>query len=131
MQEDADCDAGIAVGTLYLYFKNKDELVVALAPETSSIATTARRRRFWNPRIPPTRSRAHAFLRYCARGDHRTALCQRRTHPRCAVRDARIARDEGMIIPGYIKEILAQGVSGGLFDVADIDRDARRSSFTL
>lgn len=124
MQEIAD-DAGIAVGTLYLYFKNKDDLVVACAGDF--IARHHREAKEIRESSASADEKLRAYMTARFRASEET-----RTGSRHAVELTRAvlrvmpdrARDEGMIMFGYLKEILQAGVDEGTFEIADIERDA-------
>jgi AcrR family transcriptional regulator len=124
MQEIA-ADAGLAVGTLYLYFKNKDDLVAACAEEY----------------VHRHRRRAEAILRSALPPDQKLRryvvdrfrqAAQTRTSSRHAAEITRAVLrvkpdridEEGRMIWQTTSEILAAGVEQGVFHIARPADDA-------
>jgi AcrR family transcriptional regulator len=123
MQEIAR-DAGVAVGTLYLYFKDKDELLLAGADDyvtrhrrqveailASNAPAADKLRRYVLDRFRATRAggyrRADDLLREVLR-----------VHPE---RQA----EEGRMMTGYFSRILRLGIESGELYADDPERDAR------
>jgi AcrR family transcriptional regulator len=126
MQEIAR-DAGVAVGTLYLYFKNKDDLLVAGTEEY-----VIRHRRQAEAILASDTSAADKLRRYVldrfrasqatrAGGYHPAAeLLQEvlRVRPERRV-------EEGRMMAEYFVRILRLGMEAGEFYTGDPERDAR------
>lgn len=124
MQEIAR-DAKVAVGTLYLYFKNKSELVAAGAEEFVAKHRAAAEALLGSD-LP-----ADQMLREYVRSRFRVAA-EIRTSSRHAAELARAVlrvrpdrlRDEGMIMWEYMTRILERGVAEGRWSIADPKGDA-------
>ncbi len=125
MQEIAQ-DAGIAVGTLYLYFSNKDELVVACAEEF------AERHREEIAAILASRHSAEEKLRKYVVARFRQAK-EIRGNSRYAVEIARAVfrvkpdrlEEEGLLMWDAITKILKLGVERRVFKIANPAVDAK------
>ncbi len=125
MQEIA-ADAGVAVGTLYLYFHNKDDLVVACAE------TFIERHRRQAAAILASDVPADEKLRQYVVARFREADDVRTSSPHAAeieravlrVKPDRI-RDEGMMMWQTVCEILKIGVQRRVFSIANVEQDAK------
>ena len=126
MQEIAR-DAGVAVGTLYLYFKDKDDLLVACTDEYVS-----RHRRQAEANLARDASAADKLRRYVldrfgasqatrAGGDRHAAELQREV---LRVRPER-RLEEGRMMAEYFVRILRLGMETGELHSDDPERDAR------
>ena len=126
MQEVAR-DAGVAVGTLYLYFKDKDDLLVACTDEYVS-----RHRRQAEAILACDASAAGKLRRYIldrfrasqatrAGGDRHAAELQREV---LRVRPER-RLEEGRMMAEYFVRILRLGMETGELNSDDPERDAR------
>ena len=126
MQEIAR-DAGVAVGTLYLYFKDKDDLLVACTDEYVS-----RHRRQAEAILACDASAADKLRRYVldrfrasqatrAGGDRHAAELQREV---LRVRPER-RLEEGRMMAEYFVRILRLGIETGELISDDPERDAR------
>jgi AcrR family transcriptional regulator len=125
MQEIAQ-DAGVAVGTLYLYFKNKDDLVVACTVDfverhlreaeailTSQMPADQKLRRYITGRF-----RAAEEIRTGSRHAAELTRAVLRLKPDRLEEEARIMWET-------VAEILRQGVANGAFRVTSIEDDAK------
>ncbi|MBI3837736.1 MAG: TetR/AcrR family transcriptional regulator [Planctomycetia bacterium] len=125
MQEIAQ-DAGIAVGTLYLYFSNKDELVVACAEEF------VEHHRAEVEAILALRCPADEKLRKYVAARFRQAR-DIRSNSRHAVEIARAVlrvkpdrlEEEGLLMWDAISKILKLGVEQRVFTIANPADDAK------
>jgi AcrR family transcriptional regulator len=131
MQEIAE-DAGVAVGTLYLYFSNKDALVAACAEEFA-----ARHRRQADEILasglgPAEKLRAYVVERFRQSEETRTASphAAEITKAVLRVKPDRI-REEGAMMIEVIQQILTDGNRQGVFEVAQPQRDAKVFLFSL
>jgi AcrR family transcriptional regulator len=126
MQEIAR-DAGVAVGTLYLYFRDKDDLLVAGTEEY-----VTRHRRQAEAILASDASAADKLRRYVL--DRFRASTSTRTGNKPHVvelwREVLRVRperrlEEGQMMIDYFARILRQGVAGGELSCADPEQDAR------
>lgn len=125
MQEIAH-DAGVAVGTLYLYFSNKDDLIVACA------AGYVERHLQEAQAILASDLPADDMLRQYILGRFRHAK-ETRTASRHAAEIARAVlrvkpdriAEESQLMWQFIVELLQRGTRQGLFAVAEPQEDAK------
>ena len=126
MQEIAR-DAGVAVGTLYLYFKDKDDLLVACTEEY-----VTRHRRQAEAILASDASAADKLRRYVldrfrasqatrAGGDRHAAELQREV---LRVRPERRLEEGRMMAEAFVR-ILRMGMETGELNSDDPERDAR------
>ncbi len=131
MQEIAH-DAGVAVGTLYLYFQNKDELIVACAE------SYAARHQQHAAEILASDAPADEKLRDYLVARFRQAE-ETRTGSRHAVEITRAvlrvkpdrAREEGMMMWEVTTKILVEGVKQKLFRLAEPAEEAKVFMYSL
>jgi AcrR family transcriptional regulator len=131
MQEIAR-DAGVAVGTLYLYFKDKDDLLVACTEEY-----IVRHRRQAEAILASDASAADKLRRYVLdrfRASQATRIGYR--HAAELMREVLRVRperrlDEGRMMADYFVRILRLGVETGELHTDDPERDARVLLFSL
>jgi AcrR family transcriptional regulator len=125
MQEIAR-DAGVAVGTLYLYFQNKDDLLVACTEEY-----IARHRRQAEAILASVAPAADKLWRYIV-DRFRAAAATRAGYRHAAELTREVLRvrpdrrlDEGRMMAEYLVRILRLGVETGELHSDDPERDAR------
>jgi AcrR family transcriptional regulator len=131
MQEIAT-DAGVAVGTLYLYFSNKDDLVVACALEYAKAHRHSAEKIL--SKMAPADRKLRAYLVDRFRRSEQTRTSSRHaaeiTRAVLRVQPDRV-REEGLIMYDAIVEILKQGVAAGQFRVANPEEDAKVLLFSI
>jgi AcrR family transcriptional regulator len=119
-------DAEIAVGTLYLYFRDKDELVVACAEDFAARHRRQAEEILASDASPDEKLRQYLVTRYREAEETRTSS-------RHAVELAREVlrlkpdriQEEGMIMWETIVQILKIGNSQRMFQIAEPEADAR------
>jgi AcrR family transcriptional regulator len=131
MQEIAE-DAGVAVGTLYLYFSNKDALVAACAEEFAARHQRQAEEILASKRKPDEKLRAYVAARFRQSEETRTASphAAEITKAVLRVKPERI-REEGAMMMEVIGRILAEGSEQGIFQVADAERDLKVFLYSL
>lgn len=131
MQEIAQ-DAGMAVGTLYLYFSNKDALVVACAEEYAA-RHRQRAEEILASELPPDEKlRVYILDRFRQAEETRTSSRHAAEITRAVLRvkPDRI-REEGEMILAVTLRILREGIAAGMFRVADPERDVKVFLYSL
>ncbi len=125
MQEVAR-DAGVAVGTLYLYFKDKDDLLAAVTEEY-----VTRHRRQAEAILASDAPAADKLRRYVLdrfRASRATRAGGHRPAGELLREVLRLRPDrqleEGRMMAGYFARILRQGVETGELHTDDPERDA-------
>ena len=131
MQEIAE-DAGMAVGTLYLYFSNKDALVAACVEEFAARHQTQADGILSSGLKPDEKLRAYVVARFQLSEETRTASphAAEITKAVLRVKPNRI-REEGAMMLGVVGRILAEGNQQGIFRVVDPERDAKVFLYSL
>jgi AcrR family transcriptional regulator len=131
MQEIA-ADAGVAVGTLYLYFKDKDNLLVACTEEY-----IARHRRHAEAIAASDASAGEKIRRY-AMDRFRAAEATRTGYRQAAELTREVLRvrpdrrlNEGRMMAEYFVRFLSLGIDAGELYSDDPERDARVLLFSL
>jgi AcrR family transcriptional regulator len=125
MQEIAT-DAGVAVGTLYLYFSNKDDLIVACAERFAG------RHRQEADRIlassQPVDRKLRTYIRDRFRQSEETRTSSRHaaeiTRAVLRVKPDRII-EESQMMQDVVVQLLTAGTTAGLFHITDVPRDMK------
>ncbi len=125
MQEIA-ADAGVAVGTLYLYFKNKDDLMVACAGEFVERHRREMAEVLACKASPPEKLRRYVVGRFRAAEETRTATRHAVELTRAVLRlkPDRLV-EEGQMMFDTVVRILREGVQRRIFRVASVEDDAK------
>jgi TetR/AcrR family fatty acid metabolism transcriptional regulator len=131
MQEIAE-DAGMAVGTLYLYFRNKDALVAACAEEFAARHQRQAEEILASNLAPDEKLRAYVIARFRQSEETRTASphAAEITKAVLRVKPDRI-REEGAMMLDVVGRILSEGIEQEIFQVADPARDAKVFLYSL
>ncbi|MGD9723802.1 MAG: TetR/AcrR family transcriptional regulator [Pirellulales bacterium] len=125
MQEIAQ-DAQVAVGTLYLYFKNKDDLIVACVAEYVERHRQAIADILAADLPADEKLRRYIVGRYRAADEIRTGSRHAAELTRAALRlQPDRAEEEGLMIWDTTVQILRQGVATGLLQSDTLEADAR------
>jgi len=125
MQEVAG-DAGLAVGTLYLYFKNKDDLVVACADEFADWHREESEKILRSKASPDQKLRKYILSRYqvCKEVGTGSKHASELAREVIRLKPGRLA-DEAEIMQKTIRACIEEGARIGMFHSRDIDRDAQ------
>jgi AcrR family transcriptional regulator len=125
MQEIAR-DAGVAVGTLYLYFKDKDDLLVAGTQEY-----VTRHRRQAEAILASDASAADKLRRYVLDRFRASQATRAGGHPHAGELLREVLRvhperqvEEGRMMEEYFVRLLRLGIEAGEFRTDDPERDA-------
>ena len=131
MQEIAQ-DAGMAVGTLYLYFANKDALVAACAEKYAQRHRQQADEILNSDLLPDEKLRAYVIDRFRQAEDTRTSSRHAAEITRAVLRvkPGRI-REEGQMMHAVVVQILNEGIASGLFRIVDVNRDATIFLYSL
>ena len=118
--------AGVAVGTVYLYFPSKDDLVVACVGAFQAAHREATAALLASDAAPADKLRSYLQHRFRAAAETRqgTPVARELTQAVLRVFPDRL-RDEAEAMLATLRAILAEGVERGDFAVEDLDRDAR------
>jgi TetR/AcrR family transcriptional regulator, fatty acid metabolism regulator protein len=131
MQEIAE-DAGVAVGTLYLYFSNKDALVAACAEAFAARHQQQADQILSSGLGPEEKLRAYVVARFRQSEETRTASphAAEITKAVLRVKPDRI-REEGAMMLNVIGQVLAEGIEQGVFRTARPEQDVKVFLYSL
>lgn len=131
MQEIAQ-DAGLAVGTLYLYFANKDALVAACAEKFAERHRRQAAEILAGNRPPAEKLRAYVVARFRQADETRTASPHAAEITRAVLRvkPDRIRQEVQMMLEVF-ERILREGIAAGVFQTATPEMDAEVFLFSL
>ncbi|NJM75702.1 MAG: TetR/AcrR family transcriptional regulator [Acaryochloridaceae cyanobacterium RU_4_10] len=123
MQEIAE-DAGIAVGTLYLYFKNKNEILIATAEAYSQQHKADTEKILRSPLPAPEKLKAYLVNRFRAVQDNRLSGSHAAELARAVIRlkpDLQV--EEGKAVKRNVASILQEGIQANLFQCDRLEQD--------
>ncbi len=121
---DIASEANLAVGTLYLYFKNRDEVVLACAEAFEQAHLNASKTAIEGTGSPGQRLKDYILTRFRASADTRTSDSHVAEIARAVIR-VRPTRleDESKIMQHTVLELFAQAQRDGTFHINDPQRD--------
>lgn len=124
MQEIA-ADAGMAVGTIYLYFKDKKELIIGCSEAFAEKHHRFARKIVEDPRRADEKLREYVVNRFKAVEETRSGSSHAADIARTVMHlQPQRAQEDERWIHETILTLLKEGVDEGIFDIADIERDA-------
>jgi AcrR family transcriptional regulator len=120
---DIACEAGLAVGTLYLYFENRDDVLFACAEAFEQVHMEIAKATIEGEGDPAHRLKEYILARFRAAAETRTSDSHVAEIARAVVRvcPTRL-QDESKIMQSTVLELLAQGKRAGQFHIADLPR---------
>lgn len=122
--------AGVADGTVYLYFKNKEDILISILRQTIGQIVSKGRERLTDEASAQRKLRALVFLYFHELGSDWNLAMVTQVHLRQV--DANIRRQIGEIMkPFYnaLDDIISQGIEEGVFRPGINRRIARRMVF--
>ncbi|MBH8551799.1 TetR/AcrR family transcriptional regulator [Nostocaceae cyanobacterium CENA357] len=123
MQEIAK-DAGIAVGTLYLYFKNKDEILIATAENYAQIHLADAEKILSSQNPPNEKLKTYIINRFRAVKDSRISGSHAAELARTVIRlQPRLHEEQSNRVRKNVLAILQEGIQTNLFHIDDLERD--------
>jgi AcrR family transcriptional regulator len=123
MQEIAE-DVGIAVGTLYLYFKNKNEILIATAEAYTQqhIADTEKILRL--QMSAPEKLKAYLVNRFRAVQENRLSGSHAAELARAVFRlKPQLQQEQGKAVKNNVLSILQEGIQASLFEIDRLEHD--------
>jgi len=120
---DIAAEAGLAVGTLYLYFENRDDVVLACAEAFEKIHKEQAKKAVAAEGELSARLKEYILTRFRAAAETRTSDSHVAEIARevVRVRPTRL-QDESKIMQETILKFFAQGAESGRFHIADPQR---------
>jgi AcrR family transcriptional regulator len=123
MQEIAE-DVGIAVGTLYLYFKNKNEILIAVAEADVQQNLTDTERILRSPMAVPEKLKAYLVSRFRSVQTHRLGGSHAAELARAVIRlKPQLQEEQGKVVKNNVLNLLQEGMESQLFQIDNLAQD--------
>jgi AcrR family transcriptional regulator len=123
MQEIAG-DVGIAVGTLYLYFKNKNEILIATAETYSQHHIKDTEEILRSPMSAPEKLKAYLINRFRAVQENRLSGSHAAELARAVIRlKPQLQKEQGEIVKNNVLSILQEGIQTHQFRFDFLEED--------
>ena len=123
MQEIAE-DVGIAVGTLYLYFRNKNEILIA-AVEAYAQQHTIDTEKILKSQVPtPDKLKAYLVNRFRAVQENRLSGSRAGELARAVIRlKPELQEEQGKVVKNNVSSILQEGIQSNLLRIDNFQQD--------
>lgn len=123
MQEIAE-DVGIAVGTLYLYFRNKNEILIA-AVEAYAQQHTIDTEKILKSQVPtPDKLKAYLVNRFRAVQENRLSGSRAGELARAVIRlKPELQEEQGKAVKNNVSSILQEGIQSNLLRIDNFQQD--------
>lgn len=123
MQEIAK-DVGIAVGTLYLYFKNKDDILIASTEEYSRKHMLDTESILNSSNSPPEKLKAYIINRFRASQETRNSGSHAAELARAVIKlKPQLLEEQSNFTRKNVSKILQEGIDSNLFKINNLERD--------
>jgi AcrR family transcriptional regulator len=123
MQEIAG-DVGIAVGTLYLYFKNKNEILIATAEAYAQHHVKDTDKILRSPMSAPEKLKAYLINRFRAVQEYRLSGSHAAELTRAVIRlKPELQEEQGRAVKNNVLSLLQEGMRSNLFEIDNLERD--------
>lgn len=123
MQEIAQ-DVGIAVGTLYLYFKNKNEILIAVAEADAQKHLTDTERILRSPMSVSEKLKTYLVSRFRSVRSHRLSGSHAAELARAVIRlKPQLQEEQGKAVKSNVLSLLQEGMQSHLFQVDNLEQD--------
>jgi AcrR family transcriptional regulator len=123
MQEIAK-DVGIAVGTLYLYFKNKDDILIASTDAFAKQHILDMEEILSSSISPPEKIKAYIINRFCASQETRNSGSHAAELARAVIRlKPQLLIEQGDWMRNNLLKILQEGIDKNIFSIDNLERD--------
>lgn len=123
MQEIAK-DAGIAVGTLYLYFKNKDDILIASTDAFAQQHIAYTEKILNSSKSPQEKLKAYILNRFCESQETRNSGSHAAELARAVISlKPNLLKEQEYWTRKNVSKILTEGIETNLFNIEDLERD--------
>jgi AcrR family transcriptional regulator len=123
MQEIAG-DVGIAVGTLYLYFKNKNEILIATAEAYAQNHIKDKEKILRSPMSAPEKLKAYLINRFRAVQENRLSGSHAAELARAVIRlKPQLQEEQGKAVKNNVLSLLQEGMQSNLFQIDNLEQD--------
>ena len=125
MQEIAE-DVGIAVGTLYLYFKNKNEILIAVAEADVQEHLTDIERILRSSMSASEKLKSYLVSRFRSVQAHRLSGSHAAELARAVIRlKPQLYEEQSTVFRNNVLELLQEGSQSRLFQIDNLEQDYR------
>lgn len=123
MQEIAQ-DVGIAVGTLYLYFKNKNEILIAATEAYTQEHLIDTERILRSQMSAPEKLKIYLRNRFRAVRENRLSGSHAAELARAVIRlKPELQEEQGKVVKNNVSSILQEGIQANLFQIDNLEQD--------
>lgn len=123
MQEIAQ-DAGIAVGTLYLYFSKKNDILIAVAEAYAKQHSIDTKKILSSKLSAPRKLKAYLVNRFRAVQENRLSGSHAAELARTVIRlKPGLQKEQGKAVRDNVASILQEGIQGNVFLINDFQQD--------
>lgn len=123
MQEIAQ-DVGIAVGTLYLYFKNKDEILIASTEAFANQHLADAEAILNSDKSPPEKLKAYILNRFYASQETRNSGSHAAELARAVIRlKPQLIEEQSIWTRKNVSMIMQAGIDSNWFHITNLERD--------
>jgi AcrR family transcriptional regulator len=117
-------DVGIAVGTLYLYFKNKNEILIAATEAYTQQHLIDTERILNSPISAPEKLKSYLLNRFRAVRESRGGGSHAAELARAVIRlKPELQQEQGKVVKNNVSIILEEGIKANLFQIDNLERD--------
>ncbi len=115
-------DVGIAVGTLYLYFKNKNEILIAVTEAYTRQHLMDTEAILHSPISAPEKLKRYLLNRFRAVQDSRLSGSHAAELARAVIRlKPELQREEGKVVKNNVSIILKEGIKANVFQIDNLE----------
>lgn len=131
MQEIAE-DVGIAVGTLYLYFKNKKEILIAVAEADAQQHLADTESILRSQRSAPEKLKAYLLCRFRSVQAHRLSGSHIAELARAVIGlQPQMYEEQCKAVNHNVLTLLQEGIQSNLFQIDDLEQDLEVFLFSI
>ena len=125
-------DVGIAVGTLYLYFKNKNEILIAATEAYTRQHLIDTERILNSPISAPEKLKTYLLNRFRAVRESRLGGSHAAELARAVIRlQPELQQEQGKAVKNNVSIILQEGIKANLFQIDNLERDLEVFLFSI
>ena len=125
-------DVGIAVGTLYLYFKNKNEILIAVMEAYTRQHLKDTEKILHSPMSAPEKLQTYLINRFRAVKENRLSGSHSAELARAVIRlKPELQQEQGKAVKNNVSIILKEGIKTNLFQIDNLERDLEVFLFSI
>ncbi len=125
-------DVGIAVGTLYLYFKNKNEILIAVTKAYSHQHLIDTEKILHSSMSAPQKLKSYLVNRFRAVREYRLGGSHSAELARSVIRlKPELPQEQGKVVKNNVLIILKEGIKTGSFQINNLEQDLEVFLFSI